>query len=313
MPPEPYPAFSLSRDARVVACARREPVLGWQPASAEDSRERWAAPRKRKPRFGRTGGVSLALHLLALAATLLWASRFTAPTPIDESGAVAMMFAPTEHQALPPAQPIDPQAAPVPLAAATPPSALPPTPETAAVAPPPPSMAMSAAAEPLPAPAPSAEPVQAMAPPPAAPPKPADHPRPPHPAATQLAKASASRPAANAPAAPPTSATASPAAPQRAMAALVPPHPLSAADGNHAPLYPISAARRREQGRVVLDVDVTADGRADAIRIATSSGSPALDRAAIEAVRLWRFNPATRGGTPVPATAEVPINFTLSN
>ncbi len=297
MPSEPYPSFFLSRDAGLAAPARPEPVLGWPPPRAGEERERWTHPLLIRAPLGRWGGVSTVLHLLALAATLLWASRFIPPAPIDAGDAVAMVFAPAERPALPPAVPTDQTAAPSPLA------------------PPAPAIAEASQALPLAAPAPLAEPVQSLTPPPPAPPKPAERPRPAHPAPTRMAKANPSQTsaAARAPEAAPSPPADPPAGPQLATAALVPPHPLSAAAGNHAPLYPVSAMRRREQGRVVLDVDVTADGRADAVRIAISSGFPTLDRAAIEAVRLWRFHPATRGGTPVPAVAEVPFNFTLSD
>ncbi len=291
-------------------------MLAWPPPRVGETREPWAHPLLRRTPIGRWGGVSTGLHLLALAAMLLWAARFTPPEPIDASQSVAMVFAPAARPALPPAVPTDRAAAPAPLAPPPPPpeAARPPS-ETAPPAPPPmPPVADAAPAPPMAPPAPSADPVQAMTPPPPPPPpKPTERPHPAHPAPTRMAKANPSQTsAARAPAAAPSPPAEPPAGPQLATAALVPPHPLSAAAGNHAPLYPVAAMRRREQGRVVLDVDVTADGRADTVRVASSSGFPALDRAAIEAVRLWRFNPATRGGTPVPAVAEVPFNFTLS-
>jgi periplasmic protein TonB len=36
-----------------------------------------------------------------------------------------------------------------------------------------------------------------------------------------------------------------------------------------------------------------------------------LDQAALDAVRRWRFSPATRGGKPVEWTARLPIRFRL--
>ena len=101
--------------------------------------------------------------------------------------------------------------------------------------------------------------------------------------------------------------------PKKIAAPIVPPRPLTIAEGNHAPLYPLIALRKREQGRVVLRVEVRVDGRVDAVWVASSSGFSELDHAAIEAVRQWRFIPATQVGMPVAATAEVPINFTISN
>jgi protein TonB len=82
---------------------------------------------------------------------------------------------------------------------------------------------------------------------------------------------------------------------------------------NQAPVYPQSALRRGEQGNVMLRVSVSADGAPLAVDLAATSGHASLDNAAEAAVRRWRFNPATRGGIPVAAMADVPIRFRLAN
>ncbi len=41
------------------------------------------------------------------------------------------------------------------------------------------------------------------------------------------------------------------------------------------------------------------------------SGFRELDRAALEAVRGWRFQPAQRDGQPVPGSLVIPIDFRL--
>lgn len=307
---EPKQPFYVSRAAGAVASARPEPAIGRLPAAAQAGRERWTAAAATPPLIGRLSGASLVLHTVLLAATLLWASHFTPPEPVDTGSTVAMVFAPTEqpapNPALPPAVPTERSAAPAPLdqPPPPPPQDMSAAAETAALSPPDPAVA---AEKPLAdAPAPSPEPVQAMTP--QSPVKPAEPRHPTHAAPARIAKSSPAASAAASPAANP------PAGPQLATAApLIPPRPLGKGANNPAPLYPVIAARRHEQGRVVLYVDVTADGRPDSVRIASSSGSSALDHAAIDAVRLWQFIPATRGGTPVPATAEVPFTFTLSN
>ena len=76
--------------------------------------------------------------------------------------------------------------------------------------------------------------------------------------------------------------------------------------------YPIDAMRRHEQGTVILHVLVDADGKVLTVEIETSSGSPRLDRAARDAVRQWRFNPAKHGGAALSAWARVPVSFNLS-
>ncbi len=82
--------------------------------------------------------------------------------------------------------------------------------------------------------------------------------------------------------------------------------------GNPRPRYPWISRRRGEQGRVVLEVAVTADGRAKEVRVKRSSGSARLDRAALAAVRAWRFKPALRGGRAVAGRIDVPIVFRLT-
>jgi protein TonB len=82
---------------------------------------------------------------------------------------------------------------------------------------------------------------------------------------------------------------------------------------NQAPTYPEIALRRREEGRVMLRVSVSADGRALAVEVAATSGYPSLDSAALSAVRQWRFIPATQAGSAVAAIADVPVRFRIDN
>lgn len=77
------------------------------------------------------------------------------------------------------------------------------------------------------------------------------------------------------------------------------------------PEYPRDALRNGEQGVVQLRIDVGADGIVDGVQVVGRSGSRSLDRAATDAARDWRFQPATRAGMPVSGTVELPINFTL--
>ena len=78
-----------------------------------------------------------------------------------------------------------------------------------------------------------------------------------------------------------------------------------------APRYPQRALRRNETGTVRVAVDVGMDGVPMDVRLESSSQSRDLDRAAVDAVRKWRFRPAQRNGQPTPATIVVPIEFKL--
>lgn len=80
---------------------------------------------------------------------------------------------------------------------------------------------------------------------------------------------------------------------------------------NPAPAYPPLSRRMREEGKVMLRVQVTAEGLPAQVDLAESSGFTRLDTAAREAVQRWRFVPAKQGGQPVAAAVIVPIVFKL--
>lgn len=85
--------------------------------------------------------------------------------------------------------------------------------------------------------------------------------------------------------------------------------PMPIAGQTPAPRYPSRALRRGESGTVRVRVEVGPDGRPSQVSVAQASGSRDLDRAAVDAVRRWRFHPARRNGEPVPGTVIVPISF----
>ena len=197
-------------------------------------------------------------------------------------------------------------APPAPMAAPAQPAVPPPqtsAPREAAPAPPPPPAA--AQVKPL-EPAPSA--VALLPPPPpvrprpaiavAPAPKPTIAPEPVAPAALQPAPAPQSAPAA------PTTVAAAP---------VIPPRPASGVAGNRKPVYPLAARSRHLEGRVMLEVQVAASGDPLAVRVVSSSGHSLLDTSAVDAVRTWRFIPATRAGQAVAASVEVPIDFRMAD
>ena len=75
------------------------------------------------------------------------------------------------------------------------------------------------------------------------------------------------------------------------------------------PVYPRLAQRRGWTGTVVLLVDVAADGSVTGVSIESSSGHDILDKAALTAVRGWRFRPGTLGGRTAALTVRKPIRF----
>ncbi|MEQ1915411.1 MAG: energy transducer TonB [Gallionella sp.] len=86
---------------------------------------------------------------------------------------------------------------------------------------------------------------------------------------------------------------------------------LAAYLNNSAPIYPVVARRLGWQGKVLVSVEVLADGRAGQVKLQHSSGHPVLDDAAINAVKDWHFSPARHAGQPVDKWFLVPIPFVL--
>lgn len=80
---------------------------------------------------------------------------------------------------------------------------------------------------------------------------------------------------------------------------------------NPKPVYPGIARRRHWEGLVLLRVYVTSDGRCGEVSVQRSSGHEVLDRAALKAVRTWRFVPAKRGDVTQASWVTVPIEFQL--
>ena len=114
---------------------------------------------------------------------------------------------------------------------------------------------------------------------------------------------------------PPAPALQSAAAPSVLAAAerIVEPEYRAAYLQNPPPRYPLSARRNGEQGTVYLRVLVTVEGRAAQVAVERSSGFRVLDRAALEAVRDYRFAPARRGNKAIEKWAVVPIVYKLED
>jgi protein TonB len=73
---------------------------------------------------------------------------------------------------------------------------------------------------------------------------------------------------------------------------------------NPPPEYPRRAIRLSIEGRVLIEVTVDAQGSVTACKVLKSSGHDVLDRAALKAVRTWRFSNG-------PGVVCVPVDFIL--
>lgn len=76
------------------------------------------------------------------------------------------------------------------------------------------------------------------------------------------------------------------------------------------PRYPPDALRRGVQGTVMVLVLVGPDGSVQEAKI-RKGVHPSLDRAAMQAVQKWKFNPAVKDGVPYADWALVPVRFSL--
>lgn len=114
-----------------------------------------------------------------------------------------------------------------------------------------------------------------------------------------------------APPAPAAPAQAAPAAAPSGAPEVVLPSSNAAYLNNPRPSYPSISRRMGEQGKVMLRVLVSTDGRPEQIELKESSGFDRLDKAAMAAVKNWRFVPGKRNGVPEAMWNIVPINFVL--
>jgi TonB family protein len=77
-----------------------------------------------------------------------------------------------------------------------------------------------------------------------------------------------------------------------------------------SPDYSEEARKAKYQGIVVLLLIVDSNGKPQNVKIQRSLGM-GLDQKAIEAVRLWKFQPAMKNGSPVAVQISVEVNFRL--
>lgn len=93
---------------------------------------------------------------------------------------------------------------------------------------------------------------------------------------------------------------------------VTPPRSDAAHLNNPDPNYPAMSKRLGEQGRVLLDVYILANGTVGEIRLKQSSGFSRLDQAALQAVKQWRYQPARRGQQAIDFWYVQPLSFTLN-
>lgn len=86
--------------------------------------------------------------------------------------------------------------------------------------------------------------------------------------------------------------------------------PQDAANANVSPYtvpWPKGSDGALLSGETIVLALVGKDGTVKSIRVASTSGVPALDLAAAESVHRWHFTPATRNGVAIEAYVRVPV------
>ncbi|MGP0592550.1 energy transducer TonB [Nitrospira sp. T9] len=79
------------------------------------------------------------------------------------------------------------------------------------------------------------------------------------------------------------------------------------------PLYPRVARESGWEGTVIVRTLITADGAPSQVEIRKSCGHEALDLAAQEAIKNWKFLPAKDGNIPIAKWVDIPIKFDLNS
>jgi protein TonB len=123
------------------------------------------------------------------------------------------------------------------------------------------------------------------------------------PASTETATASTAAPAPRPAAPPPPPPPAAPAGETRDASVTNPP----------VPVYPIAAARNRQEGWVEVEFTVSADGSVQNAHVTGSQPPRIFDREAIAAVQRAKFQPRMENGQAIASTLRRRIEFKLGN
>ena len=76
-----------------------------------------------------------------------------------------------------------------------------------------------------------------------------------------------------------------------------------------APDYPADALARQLGGTVIVEFTVNTEGEPRDIRVQSAEPKGVFDRAAIAAVRRWRYEPPVVSGAPTEVPVRMSIRF----
>ncbi len=81
---------------------------------------------------------------------------------------------------------------------------------------------------------------------------------------------------------------------------------------NISPRYPATAMRSNQEGWVELTFTITPEGNVDDVKVVDAEPRHVFDRAAVEAVSRWKYQPAIQNGAPVASQDKRRIVFKLN-
>lgn len=94
---------------------------------------------------------------------------------------------------------------------------------------------------------------------------------------------------------------------------LVGPKPDARYAGAFQPAYPPAMLRMQKEGDVVVRVLIDADGRVRDVILVSAADPAFFDAARRQALKAWRFLPATRDGTAVASEKVMTVHFKLTD
>lgn len=79
------------------------------------------------------------------------------------------------------------------------------------------------------------------------------------------------------------------------------------------PSYPKIAFEQGIVGKVVLQVNVDADGKATSVRVLEATPAGIFDAASVAAAEQWTFEPAIKNGKAVASALKIPVTFAMDD
>ena len=77
--------------------------------------------------------------------------------------------------------------------------------------------------------------------------------------------------------------------------------------------YPKAAIDQGWQGKIVIAVEILADGSFGQYQVMHSTGHQILDEAAVQTLQSWKFHPAVQAGKAFRTCIQIPVTFQLQS